>query len=216
MPYLECFLKNMKNVKLTKMKIFKNLLMHSTWVKVLVFFLKDFSLSVCQIIPYLQLSWIIHTLVLSVSLLHISVCSNPPALSLVLSSRVVVRGGGEEGAEAAGVFYGCSSRDNLFSGTPLLALFLWHHKFLHFLWPALGGYKGHTWPLIVCLALSSVSLLLLPLTSSTARLSDCLKILRSLRSGRRTNKSSGLFDEWQAKKGFPCVRHPFTAPLLVT
>lgn len=88
------FLKNMKNVKLTKMKIFKNLLMHSTWVKVLVFFLKDFSLSVCQIIPYLQLSWIIHTLVLSVSLLHISVCSNPPALSLVLSSRVVVGGGG--------------------------------------------------------------------------------------------------------------------------
>lgn len=28
-----------------------------------------------------------------------------------------------EGVEAAGVFYGCSSTDNLFSGTPLLALF---------------------------------------------------------------------------------------------
>lgn len=37
---------------------------------------------------------------------------------------VIISGGGQgEGAEATGVFYGSSSRDNLFSGTSLLALF---------------------------------------------------------------------------------------------
>lgn len=39
-------------------------------------------------------------------------------------SGVIISGGSQgEGAEAAGVFYGSSSRDNLFSGTSLLALF---------------------------------------------------------------------------------------------
>lgn len=79
--------------------------------------------------------------------------------------------------------------------------FLWHHKFLHFLWPALGGYKGHTWSVIVCLVRSSVSLLLLLVTSSGARLSECLKIHRSLRTGWLTNKNSSLFDEWYSKEG---------------
>lgn len=69
--------------------------------------------------------------------------------------------------------------------------FLWHHKFLHFLWPALGGYKGHTWPVIVCLALSSASLLRLPVTSSAARLSDCLKTVTSL--GCWANKKRGVY-----------------------
>lgn len=37
---------------------------------------------------------------------------------------VIISGGSQgEGAEATGVFYGSSSRDNLFSGTSLLALF---------------------------------------------------------------------------------------------
>lgn len=37
---------------------------------------------------------------------------------------VIISGGSQgEGAEAPGVFYGSSSRDNLFSGTSLLALF---------------------------------------------------------------------------------------------
>lgn len=44
----------------------------------------------------------------------ISLCSSP----------LIISGGSQgEGAEAAGVFYGRSSRDNLFSDTPLLALF---------------------------------------------------------------------------------------------
>lgn len=68
---------------------------------------------------------------------------------------------GRERVQAAGVFYGCSSTDNLFSGTPLLALFYDiinppHH---HFLWPARGGYKGHTWAVIVCLADASANFL---------------------------------------------------------
>lgn len=78
--------------------------------------------------------------------------------------------------------------------------FLWHHKFLHFLWPALGGYKGRTWPVIVCLALSSVGFLMLLVTSSRARLSDCLRIQRSLRSAPWTNKNCSLFVEWSKKK----------------
>lgn len=76
--------------------------------------------------------------------------------------------------------------------------FLWHHKFLHFLWPALGGYKGRTWAVIVCLALSSVRFLMLPVTSSRARLSDCLRTLRSLRSALWTNKN--WFICWTIKK----------------
>lgn len=39
--------------------------------------------------------------------------------------------------------------------------FLWHHKLPHhhFLWPARGGYKGHTWAVIVCLVDASADFL---------------------------------------------------------
>ena len=70
---------------------------------------------------------------------------------------------------------------HLSSGT-----FLWHHKFLHFLWPALGGYKGHTWPVIVCLALSSVSLSSTAadfLQSQTLRLPEDTRISLDLDAG---------------------------------
>lgn len=175
----------------------KNFFKLITWVKSTLqlsisSFLKDFSVSQTAVIQWHSIPCLpglncTHTLVFFVSLLLLSPTG--------ARSSVIISGGSQgEGAEAAGVFYGCSSRDNLFSS----GTFLWHHKFLHFLWPALGGYKGHTWPVIVCLALSSVSLLLLLLTSSRARLSDCLKTLRSLRSGpiKTFFFVQFFFDEW--------------------
>lgn len=67
---------------------------------------------VCFEMPY--------SLVFSMPLLHFSARFKPTAAQ----SSVIVSGGSQgEGAEAAGVFYSSSSRDNLFSGTSLLALF---------------------------------------------------------------------------------------------
>lgn len=145
-----------------------------------------------------------HALVLSVSLLCISA---PTQRHSVYCYHLGWQSGGGSGSRRSLLWLQLQRQPVLRHSST--GTFLWHHKFLHFLWPALGGYKGHTWAVIVCLALSSVSLPLLPVTSSTPRLSDCLKILRSLRSGPRTNKSSGLFDKWQARKGLFFSQAPF-------
>lgn len=65
--------------------------------------------------------------VLYVSAAYLCLLGATGARSSVLISAGGGGGGGgsqgEGGVGAAGVFYGCSSRDNLFSGTSLLALF---------------------------------------------------------------------------------------------
>lgn len=167
--------------------------MLSTWVKVFCYLLLQGFFSLSLFFSLVSRSYgshyhIITCLHLSL-IIHIHWCFVAAYLCVLSHRRSVysaILPGGGSGSRRSLLWLQLQRQPVLrhfSSGT-----FLWHHKFLHFLWPALGGYKGHTWPVIVCLALSSVSLLLLLVTSSRARLSDCLKIHTSLRSGRWSDK----------------------------